>query len=332
MIAMYRVFPVFILFFLSAATQVWAQTGVSSGDLPPQLIDPRLYATIQKNAAVEEMLKGRDPTVLTTEELNRIFEQTASLTTLPLIGNVFSQGDEYTFFTGLSGVAMGLVRKGEYDVSLDQVSGVEVTLPGRKVITRASDTNELLIAFRHVGGKGSVVVAGETQTGSLNWFDRIKIWLTSSGNRLFARLPFGKQEANPLIADAVAGAFVSTMRYTVKLYNDENGNNQLDAEEKLVPWGNVPVKFRKISHEEVRVLGIGDNNVSITPVPKNFTTTHGLLNELILEGVRNASVTGPGLPTAVKVFEETIIGEDSTLIPGEYTFIVDVPVTLTLVY
>lgn len=267
----------------------------------PKPIPAEFYSVIRKNLFMDEVLQSTDPATLSIEQVENAVAGAIAAGTVPQIG--ISQGEKgvYTFTTGLSGAAIGIIPVGRYAVSIDSIDGVAATAPKYITVTR-SGKNELEIPMRYATLKDKV-------------FDFIP------------DLPFGKPKATPVTIDATA-------LVVVQLFRDTNNNLKRDSGEPDVPWANAVVTLTKISKERSIQLTNGANTVTFDRLPRNFQTALELITDIIAGGTSNITISSMtnGTPQTAIVRNGVTYGEDVPLqIKQPYIITVDTPSGIAVV-
>ncbi len=305
-----------------------------------QVVAPEIYSAIERKFAVDEALDGRDPSALPTEVLGKIIEDSLVKSALADIGTVTNQGDEYTFITGLSGTAQGMLPYGTYEVTLRPIGDVQMVLASSRIVVAKSQPNELLIGMRNRKGKGVVSYASDTAKNPI--LERLRGLRDQFARRMamvLSRVPFltNLQKYDSRVSGRetstyVAGAAITTRPMTVKLYRDTNNNGLYDPSEKTVPWANVQVILKKISTEQPLSLQAGNNTVQLDPVPRNTSTAYDLVTETVLSGVSEATLVDSITGSAVASKGNQLYGEDFPIVSGRpYYLTIPQTTSLTLI-
>lgn len=223
-------------------------------------VDPTLYSAIKQRIAVDDFLQGRDPTTLTQEEIQAMLTQAVVTSRIQQVGDIVATGSAATATTGLTGMAIGKLPKGLYEVSMNPVADIALTVPKEFLVHSEAD-NTLTIGMQEKKGKGSVTYGPEKirpsprlgfssknpiqqaisnfQATIINFVARIVPSLRSPQQQLARTSP----------AQEVAGVSATTLPVRVQLYRDSNGNGKFDQGEKSIPWAQVRVALKKISKE-----------------------------------------------------------------------------------
>ena len=277
-----------------------------------EVLDPGVYATIKKNLLLEKLLEGRDPKTLSPNQLHDLLMQTASVTSIPVIGDITGQDGVYVASTGQTGEARGVVPWGVYEVLVNPIDKIRVTVP--KTILVSSRT----------GVTVGVAMQEEKKT---SLFKNITQKLTSF-------LSFLHKE-NPLPTQPVSEPLF-TGELDVKLFKDENNNKIFDAGEKVVPWANVKIGLRKISHEDTVAFVAGENSFLVPQDGQNLKTTADIILQLSSreQVATDIRITDPENPTfAVAYKNGELFGTHFPLKPGQtYLIQVTAPVSFIVIH
>lgn len=249
-----------------------------------QAIAPELYTAIERRLAAEQALKGKDLTKLTPQELQKVINESLAAGVVPQVGNLEEKDGAYIFSTGLSGTALAQIPKGEYMVSLAPLAGISINAPPT-FLAKSAVKNELVIGMR--------------------------------ANTFFARLVsfISRFIKKPAAFISSVPSASSKVPVQIRLFQDSNGNGQIDLGEKNVAWANVKITLRKISTEQALSLKQGINTVRFSKLPKNIETAYQLLNETIFAGGREATVIAmtSGVPQSANLKDGNFYGEDFAL-------------------
>jgi len=210
------------------------------------LMSPQFFDLLQKEAFFTDAFSATDPAQLTDEQMQSILVGGIFAGSLPNVGVIVETAAGYGVATGLSGTAMGTVKKGLYTVSIKPIDGVEMRLPNNPLdLTGGENTKEYVVLMKNKSGSGSVVYEAPSFSLKSIW-NTVQTVIRTTFSTLSQRF---SQKPLPTITTTVgtsAEGFSgqeNTVSVTVKLVNDVNGDGIVDTTDPLVPWANVSLTF-----------------------------------------------------------------------------------------
>lgn len=203
-----------ILAILFPTGPVYAREGTSKP------VDPVLYSVIKQQAFLDQAITASVAANLTPEALYELVSRAQASTAVESIGTIVRKKDDYEAKTGIVGASVGEVQTGAYMLKAVSVDTVEMQLPSKEVRIEEGKENIITIVLKTSGNLGSVTYR------PIHWLN----WLKSF---------FVKKEVKPTSKNA------GSVPVIVRVINDQNGNGELDKNEKLVPWANVIIQLIK---------------------------------------------------------------------------------------
>lgn len=281
-----------------------------------QTVSPQLYNDIQKKLRIEELLKGREISDLTEEELKQLIDEASKASSVPTSGSVEEKDGKYIFSTNIEGQVVGELPKGQYTVTVSPIPNIVATLP-ETYLAASPVENELMIGLKNT----------TNSTNTTNAIKKLFTYLTS--------LMFPKNLTQKSVSDKIAGASVVKVPVMVKLFQDLDGDGLVDLGENPVPWANVKVTFTKVSTEQAITYKQGINTVRFENVPENFQTVFQLLSEVVTSGAGEATLISlrGNVPQSVTAKGADFYGADFELKPNvEYLLNLPKEVNLTQIF
>lgn len=272
-----------------------------------EVIDPRVYTEIKKNLELEKLLEGRDPRTLSPEELHKLLVQTASATSIPALGSITGQDGIYVVSSGQSGEALGMIPQGEYEVFTRPIQNVAIIMP-RTILVASRTGVELSVSMTEPS------------------------FLSKLYQKLVYLMPFFQKKNTSVTQPVSAQSRPGEIR--LKLFQDTNKNGIREQGEKTVPWANVKVGLRKISHEEQVSLQAGENQLLIPAAAKNIQSAQELMTHILTDDrpPQSIRILDPmRFPQSIAYQNGVIYGTDFHLERGN-TYFVTIPQEATVTF
>ena len=263
-----------------------------------QAVDPALFTVLERQVVIDQQIQEQGFTSLSQEKLEQILTTTLAAGSIPSTGAGLKKGADFVFVTGLDGRAVGEVGIAEYEVSVEPIKDVVMTLPYQRIVVGGEGGNTIDVAMKLTKGEREVKTT-KYANYSLTFGQKLVLLV----QKVLARAPFFK--AKPQVSETALGG----QRYEVRLYQDTNLNGFMDESEPLVPWANVKFNFKKLRDGREWVLSSGDNQLQFKKRPKNLTGAKKIL-EQVISGQNQVSITSQSSNQSITYKNGQIYGED----------------------
>jgi len=189
----------------------------------------------------------------TVDQIVTIYNNLEEEISYEFTGELTVDGSRVSGTTGTSGIAYGLVPKGDYKVSVEAIEGVDVSYP--EVASTRPGGETIFIGVKN----------GEGRARGLS------LEVRSLVKEVYAQ----EQEATDS---------ASLAAFRVEVYHDANGNNQADQGEETLPWAGVEINLDKISTEITYELVNGWNFISFPIIPSSIRSAAELVQDVAEDG------------------------------------------------
>lgn len=231
---------------------------------------------VYKNLALQnkfnQALEALPAEERTAETMVTLYNDLENKINYEFTGELTVDGDHVTGATGTSGVAYGLVPKGDYKVSVKPVDGVNINYPevvstrpgGETIYIGVTNGKGEVKAISHDSKQKKLVKEVYAQTSDQASSSAVATEAGSSGNA---------DSSDPTLS-----------AFRVEVYFDANNNGVADQGEDSLPWAGIQIDLDRVSTEVTYELTNGWNFISFPIIPSSIRSAAELVQDVAEDG------------------------------------------------